>query len=50
MGRVRIAWRVFTGRYDAVNWGEKSGEWTNDQIRYVDCTEPGFRVSGKDQP
>lgn len=48
--RLRIAWRVFTGRYDAVMWGEKSGEWSNAQVNYRDCTQPGFIRAGKEQP
>jgi hypothetical protein len=40
--RTRIAWRVFTGRYDAVNWGETSGELAGDRRRYIDCTNPAF--------
>ena len=45
--RIRIAWSVFTGRNDAVNWGATSGEWNNTQIVYRDYTENGFIRSGE---
>jgi hypothetical protein len=37
-----ITWRVFTGRYDALNWGDGSGEAPSTERRYKDCTEPEF--------
>jgi hypothetical protein len=46
--RLRIAWRVFIGRYDALNWGDNSGEWKNEQCNYRDITEKGFLRSGNE--
>jgi hypothetical protein len=43
--RFRMAWRVFTGRYDALNWGETSGELS--ERRYKDCTDPEFFTATK---
>jgi len=40
--RLRLAWAVFTGRYDALYWGDSSGELPADKRRYKDCTEPEF--------
>jgi hypothetical protein len=37
--RLRIAWRVFTGRYDALNWGEHSGKLNT---AFKDCCDPEF--------
>jgi len=48
MERLRVAWRVFTGQYDALNWEEQSGEWTNAHANYRDCTEKGFILAGKE--
>jgi hypothetical protein len=39
MMRLRIAWRVFIGRYDALNWGDRSGEAGR---HYKDVTDPEF--------
>lgn len=41
--RFRMAWMVFAGRCDVLRWGENSGEWSNSQANYKDCTEKGFR-------
>lgn len=48
--RLRIAWRVFTGEWDALRWGDESGEWTNAQVNYRDITEPGFMRAGEEKP
>ena len=40
--RLKLAWSVFTGRRDAVHWGNRSGEWKNHQQNYRDCTHPDF--------
>ena len=40
--RINLAWSVFTGRRDAIHWGNRSGEWKNDQQNYRDCTHPDF--------
>lgn len=45
--RLRIAWAVFTGRYDALNWGESSGERSAEERNYRDCTEPGWTSATK---
>lgn len=47
MERLRVAWAVFTGKLDALSWGDNSGEWTNEQANYRDLTEPGFVRAGK---
>ena len=39
--RVRIAWSVFIGKYDALNW-QGTGEKPANKTKYRDCTEPGF--------
>lgn len=41
--RFILAWRVFTGRCDVLSWGEKSGEWSNDQCQYRSITHPEFK-------
>ena len=41
--RVKIAWDVFIGRRDAVHWGDQSGEWSNHEVNYRDCTHPEWR-------
>ncbi len=46
--RIKIAWMVFVGRMDALNWGDNSGEWSNKHITYRDITEVGFIRSGKE--
>jgi hypothetical protein len=46
--RLKAAWKVFTGEWDALTWGEKSGEWSNDQVKYRDCMEPNFIRTGKE--
>lgn len=46
--RVRfvLAWRVFTGRNDCVYWGNMSGQWKNDQVKYRDAvTRPTAKLS-----
>jgi hypothetical protein len=40
--QFKVAWRVFIGKYDALNWGETSGEPKATERRYKDCTEPEF--------
>lgn len=47
--RLRLAWRVFTGRYDALNWEEGSGELPNEHVNYRDCTSPDFILAGKEK-
>lgn len=47
MMRLRIAWKVFTGKYDALNWGDKSGEENNSKRNYRAVNEYGFVRSGK---
>jgi hypothetical protein len=37
--QLRCAWMVLIGRYDAVNWGDSSGE---RKFRFKDCTDPEF--------
>ena len=46
--RLRIAWWVFIGKYDALSWGVLSGEWKNNQVNYRDLTEKGFIRAGKE--
>ena len=45
--QLRITWAVFTGRYDAINWGATSGELKADERRYKDCTQPEFFTATK---
>jgi len=40
--RFVLAWRVFIDKNDCVYWGEKCGEWKNNDIKYRDITEKGF--------
>jgi hypothetical protein len=49
MERLRAAWMVFTGKWDALRWGNNSGEWSNQQVNYRDLTEPGFIRAGKEK-
>lgn len=37
--RLVLAYRVFCGRVDVVYWGDFSGEWTNDQVKYRGLVE-----------
>lgn len=46
--RLRLAWRVFTGQYDALNWGDNSGLWKNSEVNYRDITEKGFIRAGRE--
>ena len=39
--RFRIAWRVFTGRYDALNW-QNTGVKKNEDTNYRDIIDPDF--------
>jgi hypothetical protein len=41
--RLRITWRVFTGRLDAVNWESGSGERPATEQRYADFKTPGWK-------
>ena len=41
--RLRITWRVFTGKYDALNW-QGTGVKRNTETNYRDCTEAGFKL------
>jgi len=45
--RLRITWKVFTGRMDALNWEAGSGERTSDGINYADHNTPGFKNAAK---
>lgn len=45
--RVKTAWMVFTGKFDALSWGKTSGEISCDKIRYKDCTDPEFFNAAK---
>jgi hypothetical protein len=45
--QFRIAWRVLIGRYDAVNWGDTSGEVKSTERRYKDCCDPEFFTATK---
>lgn len=47
--RLRLAWWVFTGRCDALWWGDQSGEWSNDQVAYKDINDKGFKLAGDDE-
>ncbi len=40
--RVKAAWRVFTGRYDALNW-QGTGEKANSDTHYRDILHPDFK-------
>lgn len=40
--RLRISWRVFTGKYDALNW-QDTGEKSNQETNYIDCLNPDFK-------
>ncbi len=46
--RLRLAWWVFTGKCDALNWGDNSGRWKNSEANYRDITEKGFIRAGKE--
>lgn len=41
--RLKIAWNVFTGKWDAIHWGKHSGEWSNAEVNYRDCTHPEWK-------
>ncbi len=41
--RCRIAWRVFTGKLDALNWESGSGERPATDVTYADFRTPGFK-------
>lgn len=41
--RIKIAWWVFTGKWDAIHWGNHSGEWSNDEVNYRDVTHPEWK-------
>jgi hypothetical protein len=43
--RVRTTWRVFIGRYDALNW-QGTGEKNNSETHYRDCLHPDFKLVG----
>lgn len=45
--QFRVSWAVFIGKYDALNWGDTSGELKPDERRYKDCTEPEFFTATK---
>ena len=44
--QLRVAWRVLIGRYDALNWGDGSGESAvaigAAYPQYADCTQAEF--------
>ena len=40
--RLRIAWRVLTGKYDALNW-QGSGDKSATETNYLDILHPGFK-------
>ena len=41
MMRLRITWRVFIGRYDAMNW-QGTGERSSQEATYRDILSPDF--------
>lgn len=43
MVRLRLAWRVFIGKNDALRWGDNSGEWNNSQVNYKDILDKDFK-------
>lgn len=43
MMRLRLTWRVFTGRCDVLRWGDHSGEWKNEQANYKDILAKDFK-------
>jgi hypothetical protein len=45
--QFKLAWAVFWGRYDVLNWGERSGEGKSDTTNYRDCTESGWVNAAK---
>ena len=40
--RIRIAWYVFTGKYDALNW-QGSGDKVATETNYRDILHPEFK-------
>ena len=42
--RIKIAWHVFTGKYDALNW-QGSGEKTPTKTHYRDIMHPDFKLA-----
>lgn len=45
--RFRLAWRVFLGQYDCLNWGKGSGEEKATDTNYRDCTDPRWLRSNR---
>lgn len=41
--RFKIAWHVFIGRYDALNW-QGTGGLPNSKAKYKDCLDPDFQL------
>lgn len=43
--RLKITWRVFTGKYDALNW-QGTGKLPDSKTNYRDVTDPEFGKVG----